>query len=214
MKKISVGMILLLALIGFGLQPTKGKPVPVDLSELRELPPTLGTFHEVTNNDAELANSPAYTDGSEGLERDYLDETGAKFNVYVAPQTIGQHVPIFCFRYGGYTILSETQHVLPDNTQIRFNRILVRDSSTSTVSTCVYFWKSANGVFVPEPNHSLGMIAVRWADHQQGLLVEICAKGQKASTPEADESLQRLLRSSYPEIEKLYPAVFRSTGIH
>ena len=129
--------------------------------------------------------SPAYTDGSQGLQRDYRDDSGQVLNLYVAPQTIGQHVPLFCYRYTG-SILSETQLPMPGNPQLRFNHLVVRETATNTVSTCAYYWKTATGAFAPTPYHALGMIAVRWAEHQQGLLVFVCAKGQNAATPDTD----------------------------
>ena len=93
MKKVYVAAILVLAVFGFGLQPTKGKAVPVSLAALHSLPATLGAFHEIDNNDAELMASPAYTDGSQGLQRDYRDDSGQVLNLYVALQTIGQSRP-------------------------------------------------------------------------------------------------------------------------
>lgn len=208
MKKLFVGVVLLLALIGFALQPTKGRAVPVNLSALRQIPLTLGSFHAISGNDTELTNGPVVTDGSVGLERTYVNEAGTKFQIYVAPQTIGQHVPILCDRYSGYTIVSEAQLGLPDHPGVRFNSLTVRADADNRVSTCLYYWRTAEGTFVPRPNHSLGMIAVRWSDHQQGMLVNVCAEGENATAPSTQQEMEALLDTSYPEIARLYSTVF------
>ena len=208
MKTISVGLILLLALIGFALQPTRGRPVPVNLSALRHLPLTLGAFHAISGNDAELTSGPVVTDGSVGLERTYMNEAGTEFQIVVVPQTIGQHVPIMCDRYSGYTVMSESQLGLPNNPAVRFNVLTVRGNADGRVSTCLYYWKTAEGTFAPRPNHSLGMIAVRWSDHQQGLLVNVCSEGEQATAPDTQREMHTLLDASYQEIARLYSTVF------
>ncbi|HEV2277591.1 MAG TPA: hypothetical protein VGS02_05430 [Acidobacteriaceae bacterium] len=211
MKRVFVGTILLLALLAFGLQPTKGKAVPVNLSALRAIPLTLGPFHAISTNDAELTGRASVTDGSVGLDRVYVNGAGTRTEITVIPQTIGQHVPLMCNRYGGYTIISETQTALPANPGVRFNRLTVRGSADHLVTTCLYYWKTADGVFVTRPNHSLGFIAVRWSDHQQGLFVNICAQGSDAVSPGTEQALQNLLDDSYPQIARAFPAVFRNS---
>lgn len=208
MKQLFVAIILLLVLIGFALQPTKGKAVPVNLAALRAMPLTLGTFHAVTNNDAELDSVRSTTDGGEGLDRTYIDGGGRKIEMVVEPQTIGQHVPLLCDRYSGNTIVSETQLALPSIPSVRFNELTLKDDSGKEVSTCLYYWKTDEGVFVPRPNHSLGMIAARWSDHQQGLLVNICASDEQAGAPGTTPAMEELLKQSYQQVERLYPAVF------
>ena len=207
MRAVYIGVILLLALIAFALQPTKGKPIPVDISALRAFPLTLGSFHAVSQNDAELAPGLSVTDGSVGLDRTYVDNNGRRFEMVVIPQTIGQHVPVLCDRYGGYTIVSETQMAMPENPQVRFNRLTLHATSGNADSTCNYFWKTANGSFVPKPNHSLGVIAARWSEHQQGLFVNICSEDIGKQGAGAD--LAGVIEDSYIQAARLYPAVFR-----
>lgn len=211
MKKIAVGIILVLALIGFGLQPTRGKAVPVDLSALRSMPLVLGPFRASANNDMELTSSASITDGSIGLERTYRDDDGRKLEIVVVPQTIGQHVPLLCDRYGGYAIVSESQMSLPGIPKLRFNELTVRGNSDHLVTTCAYYWKTADGFFAPEPNHSLGLIAARWSDHQQGLFVNVCSVAGDTDQTTAEKALESLLGETYPEVSRLFPAVFRNS---
>lgn len=211
MRKAFLPCIVLLALIGFALQPSKGRPAVVDLSPLRGFPHRIGDLHSTSDNDAILAPGRQATDGSVGLERYYGDGAGRRFYVYIAPQTIGQHAPIMCYRYGGYAVLSESQQVLAGGPQLRFNKLVVQDAASNKISTCVYYWKTADGIFVPRPNRSLGMIAARWSDHQQGLLVEICSEDDRAATPETEEILASLVRTTFPTVSELYPHVFSAT---
>ena len=211
MKKFFIVTILLLALLAFGLQTTKGKAVPVDLSALRAIPLTFGPFHAISSNDAELTSRASMTDGSVGLDRVYVNGAGTRTELAVVPQTIGQHVPLMCDRYGGYTIISETQSALPGNPGVRFNKLIVRGSADHLVSTCLYYWKTADGVFVTRPNHSLGFIAIRWSDHQQGLFVNACAQGGDVVSPDTEQALQNLLGESYSQIASVFPAVFRNS---
>ena len=209
MTRFFVGAIFVVALVGFALQPTTGRPVPVELSALRGMPLTLGDFTAVSDNSADLVTGPTITDGSDGLDRIYQDKAGRKYHLYVAPQTIGQHVPIQCDRYGGYRIISETQGTLREHPDVRFNELTVQSDADKAMSTCLYYWKTAGGSFVPKPNHSLGMVAVRWSDHQQGLLVNVCTT-EDVRSRDMQRSLEQLIDQSYPEVARLYPVVFRA----
>ena len=205
MKKLFFPTILLCSVIGFALRPAPRKLL-IYLPPLASFPNQLGDFHSLSDNNKVLAANPD-TDGSAGLERTYTNAAGTKVDLYIAPQVLGQHVPADCLNYAGSSILALSKVAIPGDPAINANRLYVQDGVDNTKSTCIYYWRTANGSFAPDPQHSIRSFVWSWNEQEPGVLVRICMKAPPADS-ETEEALASLARASYSQTGRLYTAVF------
>lgn len=208
MKRLFFPAILLCSVIGFALRPAPRKLL-IYLPPLASFPNQLGAFHTVSDNNKVLFANPD-TDGSVGLDRTYTNASGTTVDLYIAPQILGEHVPADCLNYAGSSILSLSKLTIPGDPAISANRLYVQDAVDNTKSTCVYYWRTANGSFAPDPEHSIRSFVWSWNVQQPGVLVRICMKAAPGDSG-TEETLASLVRASYSQTGRLYGAIFPNT---
>ena len=205
MKRLFFPVIVLTTVVAFALRPPAGKPFRVHLAPLATFPTQISAFRAVSDNNQLLLSEPA-TDGSIGLDRVYTDDQGTRFDVYIAPQMLGQHVPATCLNYAGDSVLALSRRSLPGNPEIIVNQISVQPPGPVPTRTCLYYWKTADGSYAPAPKQSVGEMAWFWlSQNHAGVLVEICTEQAGSSTLGLMETFAR---ASYPEAARLYPFIF------
>lgn len=202
MKRLFFPFIGIIAVVGFALQRPADKRLRI--APLADFPEQISVFRTVSGNN-ELLFSDPYTDGTVGLDRVYVDDHGTKLAVYIAPQILGQHAPPVCLNYSGDSLLALSQRVLPGDPAIIVNQISAQAPGTVTPRSCLYYWKTADGSFAPEPKHYVREMTWASIQHRPGVLVEICTE-QAGST--AGLAMEAFAQASYPEAAKLYARIF------